>query len=196
MTNSTDPTKDNSLFSHREHALEKAYETCPDCGAELTIKQGKAGAFLSCSSYPSCRYTRSVNDQERVEDTVLPGSECPLCHAALAVKQGRYGMFIGCTNYPQCHHIEEEQVHEDVDVVCPSCKSKGHSGKLQEKSNRFGKTFFSCDQYPKCKYVLNYQPVAQECPQCQWPVLIKRTMASGDFLSCPQKRCDYKKKSV
>jgi len=187
---------DKPLFSHHEHALEKAYQVCPECGSELTIKHGKSGPFLGCENYPNCQYTRAVVEHERVEDTVLPGTECPLCGHNLAVKQGRYGMFIGCTNYPDCHHIEESQKHEDTDIACPSCQSKGQKGQLKEKSNRFGKTFYSCDQYPKCKYVLNNEPVAETCPQCQWPILIKRTMANGDILSCPQKKCSYKSKPL
>lgn len=193
MSNAKDPFEDEPLFTRHEHALEKAYEICPDCGSELAIKHGKAGAFLSCSNYPHCKYTRSVIEHERVEDTILPGSECPECHSLLAVKQGRYGMFIGCTNYPICHHIEEQQ-HEEVGVSCPSCHSKGKLGELKEKTNRFGKIFYSCDQYPKCKYVLNYPPVNQACPQCQWPILIKRNMAGGKTVMCPQKKCNYKSK--
>lgn len=196
MSNPYDPKKDKPLFSRHEHALEKEYEICPDCGSELTIKHGKAGAFFSCSNYPNCQYTRSVVEHERVEDKVLPGSECPLCGQELAVKEGRYGMFIGCTNYPQCHHIEEDKQHENVGIACPSCHSKGKLGELEEKTNRFGKTFFSCNQYPKCKYVLNHQPVKQTCPQCQWPILIKRNMAGGEVLLCPQKKCTYKSKST
>ena len=187
---------DKPLFSHHEHALEKAFQVCPECGSELTIKHGKSGSFLGCGNYPNCQYTRAVVEHERVEDTVLSGTECPLCGHNLAVKQGRYGMFIGCTNYPDCHHIEENQKQESTNVACPSCQSKSQKGLLQEKSNRFGKTFYSCDQYPKCKYVLNNEPVAQVCPQCQWPVLIKRTMANGDILSCPQKKCSYKSKPL
>jgi len=187
---------DKPLFSHHEHALEKAYQVCPECGSELTIKHGKSGPFLGCENYPNCQYTRAVVEHERVEDTVLPGTECPLCGHHLAVKQGRYGMFIGCTNYPDCHHIEENQKHEDTDIACPSCQSKDQIGQLKEKSNRFGKTFYSCDQYPKCKYVLNNEPVAEACPECKWPILIKRTMANGDILSCPQKKCSYKSKPL
>jgi uncharacterized protein (DUF983 family) len=35
------------LFSRHEHALEKAHETCPDCGAKLVIKHSKSGSFLA-----------------------------------------------------------------------------------------------------------------------------------------------------
>ena len=91
---------DKPLFTHHEHALEKEYQVCPECGSELTIKHGKSGAFLGCVNYPNCQYTRAVVEHERVEDKVLPGSECPLCSHELAVKQGRYGMFIGCSNFP------------------------------------------------------------------------------------------------
>ncbi len=159
------------------------------------MKRGKAGTFLSCSNYPNCEYTRSIVEHERVEDTILSGTECPLCGQELAVKEGRYGMFIGCTNYPECHHIEEDQKHEDVGVACPSCKSKGEVGELKEKTNRFGKTFYSCVQYPKCKYVINYFPIAEQCPECQWSILVKRDMANGEVVMCPQKKCSYKRQS-
>ncbi len=183
---------DDSLFSHHEHALEKEYEVCPECGSELTIKNSKAGAFLGCASYPSCQYTRPVVENERVEDKVLSGSECPLCQHELAVKQGRYGMFIGCTNFPECHHIEDTSHHEDAGVACPKCGK----GELIERTNRYGKTFYSCEAYPKCKYVINYKPVDEKCPQCQWPILVERKMASGNVIICPEKKCTYKRKAL
>jgi len=181
---------DNSIFQHHEHALEKAYETCPKCGGELSIKHGKSGAFLGCNNYPSCDYTRPVVEHEKVEDQILPGTHCPLCDSTLAVKQGRYGMFIGCTNFPECEHIEDTNQHDDIDVSCPSC----NKGKLLEKTNRYGKTFYSCDQYPSCKYVINNQPINETCPECNWPILVTRKMASGDVAMCPQKKCSYKRK--
>jgi len=195
MSKSPESTKDKSLFSHHEHALEKAYEICPDCGSELTIRQGKTGAFLSCSNYPNCQYTRSVVEHERVEDTVLSGSECPLCGASLAVKQGRYGMFIGCTNYPQCHHIETEHSHVEIDIPCPSCKSKGKLGELKEKTNRFGKTFYACNQYPKCKFVVNHEPIEGQCEKCHFLLLLKRNMATGIKYQCANKKCLHMQKS-
>lgn len=180
-------SSDNSLFTQHEHALDD-HGICPLCGSPLVLKHGKKGSFLGCSSYPSCEYTRPLVEHEKVEDKILPGTSCPKCNSELAVKQGRYGMFIGCSNYPECDHIENTHEEEDSGVACPSC----NSGELLEKTNRFGKTFYACDNYPKCKYVLNYPPVKQQCPECQWPIMVKRTMASGDMLVCPQKKCGHK----
>ncbi|PCI60520.1 MAG: hypothetical protein COB35_09045 [Gammaproteobacteria bacterium] len=188
MSNSDQP-----LFSRHEHALEQNEQACPECGAELIIKHGKNGAFWGCSNYPQCQYILQTHEHERITDKVLAGSECPLCHSLLAVKQGRYGMFIGCTSYPDCHYIEEEKA-KDAGVVCPQCLQKGKkkAGELLEKVSRYGKTFYACDQYPKCKYIVNYSPVQQTCPQCHWAILVKRTMAGGEMLVCPQKKCSYK----
>lgn len=33
---------------------------CPYCGSSLTIRHGKYGTFVGCSSYPHCRYTQTV----------------------------------------------------------------------------------------------------------------------------------------
>jgi FKBP-type peptidyl-prolyl cis-trans isomerase len=33
---------------------------CPNCGGNLKEKTGMYGRFVSCSSYPNCRYTRSI----------------------------------------------------------------------------------------------------------------------------------------
>ena len=182
------------LFTKHAHALDKIDELCPECNGELTIKHGKTGPFYGCVNYPSCIYTRQLVEHERVPDKELAGTSCPKCQHTLAVKQGRYGMFIGCTNYPACDHIEDTNAPvkaDDEGVSCPSCKK----GMLHEKTSRYGKIFYSCDQYPKCKYVLNFQPVSQVCPQCAWPIMVKRSMASGEVHICPQKKCGCKIKT-
>ena len=186
---------DKPLFTRHEHALEKAHEVCPDCGSQVTIKHGKSGPFLGCSNYPACEYTRPIVEHERIEDNVLAGSECPLCGNNLAVKQGRYGMFIGCTNYPDCHHIEETHHQDDVNVACPQCAQKGNDGELLEKTNRYGKTFYSCNNYPKCKFIVNHQPVSGVCQQCSFPLLLKRNMAAGLKYQCGNKKCSAIQKS-
>ena len=176
---------DKPLFAQHEHALQKAYQVCPDCGAELTIKQGKSGAFLGCVKYPDCTYTRAVVEQERVEDKILPGSECPQCKHSLAVKQGRYGMFIGCSHFPDCTYIEQEQVNALVEVACPNCQK----GCINEKTSRYGKKFYACDTYPKCKFIVNFEPIEGNCQQCDFPLLLKRNMSAGVKYQCANKKC-------
>ena len=37
---------------------------CPTCsGGRLTLKLSKFGAFIGCSNYPECRYTRALSSQ-------------------------------------------------------------------------------------------------------------------------------------
>ena len=39
---------------------------CPTCGTgQLSLKLGKFGAFVGCSNYPECRYTRQLGDRRR-----------------------------------------------------------------------------------------------------------------------------------
>jgi putative DNA topoisomerase len=186
--------QDSPLFKQHEHALEREFGVCPACGSELQLKQSKKGPFLGCASYPNCDYTRPLHETIKSEDQILVGSECPQCGAELAVKHGRYGVFIGCSNFPQCHFIQEDTEAEadQVTVQCPKCQQ----GSLIKRTSRFGKTFYGCDHYPQCQYIVNFEPVAQSCPQCRWPIMLKREYAQGMMLVCPQKKCAYKQKFV
>ena len=179
---------DHSLFSVHEHALEKEYEVCPKCGSETIVKHSKSGAFIGCASYPTCDYTRPLVEHQDSLIKVLEDSECPSCGSELAVKNGRYGMFIGCTNFPECHFIAQEPEPEESLPQCPEC----NKGTLTKRSNKTGRTFYSCDTYPKCKYILNNYPVAQQCPECGWQVMVEKNTASGKVLQCPQKYCGHK----
>ena len=40
-------------------------ETCPDCGAPLTVRSGRLGRFYGCSAYPKCKYTRNIPGESR-----------------------------------------------------------------------------------------------------------------------------------
>ncbi|MDF2179758.1 topoisomerase DNA-binding C4 zinc finger domain-containing protein [Aliiglaciecola sp. CAU 1673] len=181
---------DHSLFSADEHALQHAYGDCPECSAKLQIRSGRSGPFLGCSRYPECHFSKPLHEFEYTQVKEIEGSQCPQCGAPLAVKKGRFGLFIGCTNFPQCHHIEKLNRPGEALLACPACKK----GQLHKRSNRYGKSFYACDQYPDCRYVLNFEPVPQPCPCCGWPLMVSRTSASGPFLQCPQRECQHKVK--
>ena len=67
---------------------------CRTCGTgKLHLKAGKFGAFVGCSNYPECRYTRPLAaDNEATADRVLgQDSETGL---DVTVKNGRFGPYI------------------------------------------------------------------------------------------------------
>jgi DNA topoisomerase-1 len=67
---------------------------CPSCGTgRLNLKAGKFGAFVGCSNYPECRYTRPLAaDSEASADRVL--GKDPETGLDVVVKAGRFGPYI------------------------------------------------------------------------------------------------------
>ena len=167
---------------------------CPECGKDLLIKFGKAGAFLACSGYPECRYTSNF---ERLEDGTVeavaqekPQYEvvgvCPQCGKDLVIKKSRTGSsFIACTGYPDCKHAAPLS----TGVPCPRCGK----GSLVEKSTKRGKIFYSCDQYPQCDFALWEKPVPGPCPRCNSPYLVEKKGRDGTKVICPVKGCGFVK---
>ena len=171
-------------------------ESCPECGSPLHIRNGKQGTFLGCSNYPKCTYLRPLHEKSEIKK-VLTGTHCPLCAKELVLKQGRYGLFIGCSGYPECTHTAQlsekaEEKEENTHVTCPQCKK----GELCKRKSRYGKTFYACNNYPSCKYVINDKPVNEFCPDCHWPILVERKTASATRIICPKKGCGYRSKPI
>jgi DNA topoisomerase-1 len=183
-----DDTLEN--VSRREVTTEALDESCPKCGRELTVRLGRRGRFVGCSGYPDCDYTRNLNDDpaEAAEPELVEGRSCPECGSPLAVKVGRYGKFIGCTGYPDCRHIEPLHKPQSTGVDCPECGQ----GELVKRRSRRGKFFYSCNRYPKCRYAVWNPPLAEPCPECQWPMLtVKTTKRRGTEKVCPRKECGF-----
>jgi len=68
---------------------------CPSCGSgRLNLKAGKFGAFVGCSNYPECRYTRPLvaNGETEAADRVL--GKDPASGLDVAIKSGRFGPYI------------------------------------------------------------------------------------------------------
>src|SRR5215472_230185 len=73
---------------------------CPVCGAgRLSIKLGKYGAFIGCSDYPKCRYTRPFALDQDIEEIPIadtPLGDDPVSGLAISVKKGPYGHYVQC----------------------------------------------------------------------------------------------------
>jgi DNA topoisomerase-1 len=174
-------------ISKQEVTTEKTDRECPECGKPLVIKLGRAGRFLACSGFPDCRYTEPLNGAAR-EEPVLTDQKCDKCGAPMLIKEGRYGKFLACSAYPKCKNIQPLVKPKSLGIPCPECGE----GELQEKKSRYGKIFYSCNRYPKCKFALWDLPIATPCPKCNFPLVVeKTTKRQGTFRKCPQENCDW-----
>ena len=53
---------------------------CPKCNANMIIKLGKTGKFLSCSLFPNCNGGRTIDGKE-LEGPKETGENCPKCNS-------------------------------------------------------------------------------------------------------------------
>ncbi|MGA3341314.1 MAG: type I DNA topoisomerase [Methylocella sp.] len=74
---------------------------CPSCAnGQLSLKLGKFGAFIGCSNYPECKFTRTLADTnadgtangERAGVRIL-GND-PASSAEISVREGRFGAYV------------------------------------------------------------------------------------------------------
>ena len=73
---------------------------CAKCGSPMVIKWSRKGRFLSCSTFPKCRYAESITTKVK----------CPLCkEGELIQRRNKRGqLFYGCTNFPKCRYTSRE----------------------------------------------------------------------------------------
>jgi DNA topoisomerase-1 len=73
---------------------------CPACNAgQLSLKVGKFGAFIGCSNYPECRYTRTLSPPTGdAAENARPGvkvlGQDPESGAEITLRDGRFGAYV------------------------------------------------------------------------------------------------------
>ncbi|MEX2013300.1 MAG: type I DNA topoisomerase [Parcubacteria group bacterium] len=137
---------------------------CPVCGANMIIKLGKGGKFLSCQTYPKCQGARTMEGKE-LEGPKDTGEICPACGKGnLVTREGKFGLFTACSRFPKCKFVKKDEEQEKANstgVQCPICKA----GFMSERRGRFG-VFYSCSNYPDCKYTVKAKPTGELCKLC------------------------------
>ncbi len=111
-------------------------ETCPQCGSPLVEKTGRFGAFIACSNYPKCKFSKPKTT----------GIKCPECHEGeITQRRNKKGLtFYSCNRYPDCKWISND---EPVAIACPEC---GNSYIVK----KFSKAKGDYKQCPQCKAIL------------------------------------------
>jgi len=161
-------------------------EYCDNCGRVMVLKRGLFGPYMSCPGYnedPPCKTIRKLSSkQQQKQNTPVPtGEDCPVCGKPLVLRQGSYGEFVSCSGYPKCKYVKQNLIEG---MKCPKCGT----GDIAERKARRGNVFWGCTNYPKCDFTSNSKPVAQKCPECGSPYLVEKTLKSGIFLECPNKK--------
>ena len=74
---------------------------CPNCGSgQLSLKLGKYGAFVGCSNYPECNYTRQLSSESGSEAEAALSNEPkglgkdPHTDEEITLRSGRFGPYV------------------------------------------------------------------------------------------------------
>jgi len=90
---------------------QKTQESCPDCGGNLILREGRYGTFLACENFPNCHFTKSNSENIDVH--------CPICGGRIVKRKTKKGKFFyGCENYPKCNWASWE---EPTNYKCSKC---------------------------------------------------------------------------
>ena len=115
---------------------------CPACAdGRIGLKFGKFGAFIGCSKYPECRYTRPLGAPEPAEGQVMDGPKelgpDPVTGKMVTLRVGPYGPYVqlgGETTPPPAPPPEPERV--ELDAKGKPKKKKKKAAPKGEKPKR------------------------------------------------------------
>ena len=113
--NKFEPCVEEAFDKMEKKEAEKTGEECPECGSDLVIRNGRYGAFIACSNYPTCKY---IKKEEREQKEII---NCPYCEGKIIEKKTRKGkIFYGCSNYPKC---KTALWYKPTGEMCPECNN-------------------------------------------------------------------------
>jgi DNA topoisomerase-1 len=132
---------------------------CEKCGKPMVYRISKNGFFLSCSGYPECDGTKSVDPQGKPKLREVSQHKCPNCGKEMIKRRGRFGEFLGCSGYPECktlinldkqgNPLPPKPPPVDTPINCPKCGSM-----MRLRDGKRG-PWLGCSNYPKCRSILS-----------------------------------------
>ncbi len=111
---------------------------------------------------------------------------CDKCGRRMVIKLGRFGKFLACPGFPECRNAKP--ILTDTGVACPKCGARIVARKSQK-----GKKYYSCENAPKCDFILWDEPVKTPCPSCGG-VMTRKYVKRGSVTVCSNPECETNKK--
>jgi DNA topoisomerase-1 len=196
---------------------EQAGVKCEKCGQPMVLRIGRKGQFIACTGYPKCRNTHPVEKLAALQ-AAQPAAPIPLAREVSAEEAAAIREAVA--NAPPVKHAGKTaggapsgdpppgfawtrtgrpvvEVMPQGNLACPQCGST-----MDLKRGRFG-PFFSCTNFPRCKFNANLRGEAKKqaeellpaparpkpimtdlpCPECGQPMVVRRG-PRGRFLGC------------
>ena len=130
------------------------------------------------------------NAEKNMEGTKMkiPDEEtdivCELCGRKMVVRHGKYGKFLACPGFPECKNTKTLQ--QETPGSCPRCGKK-----VLAKKSKTGRTYYGCEDNPKCDFMTWDIPLAEKCPQCGSSLF--KTTGRVKMIHCLKEGCGYEK---
>jgi DNA topoisomerase-1 len=123
------------------------------------------------------------------------GETCPKCGHKMVFRTSKYGTFEACSNFPECKYIKQNENKEKTEpvstgVTCPKCNTGTIVERVAKSGRNKGKTFYACDNFPKCRNIIQYKPTGDLCPECGQLLMED---PDGQVMCQDQKNCGYQK---
>jgi DNA topoisomerase-1 len=100
----------------------------------------------------------------------------------MVVRDSKYGKFLACPNFPKCRNTKPLG---DAVAKCPAC-----GGDIVKKVSKKGATFYSCTNYPTCKFISWDIPAPYLCPDCKSAMKIVKSKGVTRYV-CTNKDCKH-----
>jgi DNA topoisomerase-1 len=153
-------------MKHAKAEVSPSEYKCPECGKPLVYRFGKNGRFLSCSSYPKCKFACPCDRDSKMVEEKVSEHKCPKCGKAMVERRGRFGPFLGCSDYPNCkttlkldkqgNALPPRKSPEPTGIKCYKCKE----GELVVRESKRG-PFLGCNRFPKCRTIVSVKQLDQ-----------------------------------
>ena len=84
---------ENHYFKNDQGEIDRKCSECSD--GVLNLRIGKFGAFIACTNYPDCKYTKQITDREEVKGDIEDGMLGANDEGQdIILKKGPYGFYI------------------------------------------------------------------------------------------------------
>ena len=137
-----------------QHLFPDGNNVCPDCGGKLGIKLSKFGPFIGCEKYPTCKYTKQLNKNDKsaqaAETTVYSQSDALELGDGIEFRVGKFGPYVtdGAKNVAAKQYTSETITLELARELLANAGKKAEPIKIGENPETKKMIFF----YPTGRY--------------------------------------------